>query len=91
MTASSWTVFFMLKPLTTVHTTILTDNDGVEDTVLISIAKAKIQTELGIDIDLVAKRLGVNDNYGGGWIMVEQNDFEATEKELELLPVNKTK
>lgn len=86
---TSWTVFFMLKPLTTINTTILTEENDVEDEILISIAKAKVQTELGIDIDSVAKRLGTNDNYGNGWIAVEMNDTEATNKELELLVVNK--
>ncbi|KJR69293.1 hypothetical protein [Bacillus velezensis] len=89
MNVDSWTVFFLLKPLTTIHTTLLTTNDGVEEEDIIKLAKAKIQTELGLDIDQVSKRLGTNDNFGEGWIIVEQNDNSATDKELELLPVNK--
>jgi len=88
MQATSWTVFFMLKPLTTIHTTILTKRDDLEKEELISLAKAKIQTELGINIEKAAERLDVNDNYGEGWVIVEQNDTSATEKELEVLPIN---
>lgn len=89
MKASSWTVFFFLRPLTTIHTTILTDLEDVEENILISLAKSKIQTELGLDIDLVAERLGKNENFGTGWIALEQNDITPTEYELEVLPINK--
>ncbi|MEC0390536.1 hypothetical protein [Bacillus subtilis] len=88
-TVASWTVFFLLKPLTTVHTTLLTNKEDVEEETIIKLAKAKIQTELGLDIDQVGKRLGTNDNFGEGWVIVEQNDNSATDKELELLPINK--
>ena len=88
MKASSWTVFFMLKPYTTINTTILIDKDDPEEELLIKLAKSKVQTELGIDIDKVAERLGKNDNFGEGWISVEMNDYEATEEELKVLPVN---
>jgi hypothetical protein len=88
MKATSWTVFFMFKPLTTIHTTILTESDDLDDGILIDIAKVKIKTELGINIDNLVKRLGENDNFGGGWIAVEQNDNSATEKELEVLAIH---
>lgn len=87
--ATSWTVFFLFRPFTTIHTTILADKDLVDDSELIEIAKAKIQTELGINIDKTAKRLGVNENFGEGWILVEQNDSVATEEELKVLPINR--
>ncbi len=42
-TVASWTVFFLLKPLTTVHTTLLTNKEDVEEETIIKLAKAKIQ------------------------------------------------
>lgn len=86
----SWTVFFMFKPLTTIHTTILTEDDDLAEEILINIAKAKVLTEMGINIDDLVKRLGENGNFGSGWIAVEQNDTGATDKELEVLAIHKT-
>lgn len=90
-TVTSWTVFFKLKPLTTIYTTVLVDKDNPEEEVLIMLAKAKIQSELGINIDDIAEGLGINDDFGDGWILVEMNDYTATDRELKLLPVNKIK
>jgi hypothetical protein len=91
MKASSWTVFFMFKPLTTIYTTILTEEDDVDDEVLISLAKQKIINESGIDIDDLAEVMGRNDNFGEDWVNVEQNDIEATEEELAVLKIYKTR
>lgn len=87
MNVSSWTVFFLFQPLTTVHTTILTKRDDVEETELISLAKEKINQELGINIDELAEKIGVNDNFQDNWIIVEFNDSSATPKEIENLKV----
>lgn len=89
MRVTSWTVFFMFKPFTTIHTTLLTEEDDVSDETLIQFAKEKIQNEIGVNIDKIAERIGVNDNFGNGWITVEMNDTSATEKELEVLKVIK--
>jgi hypothetical protein len=90
MKATSWTVFFMLRPLTTIHTTLLTEEDDLKDEILINLAKDKINRETGISIDKLAYQLGKNDNFGEGWITVEQNDTSASEKELEVLEIHKT-
>jgi hypothetical protein len=91
MKINSWTVFFMFRPYTTIHTTVLTDSNDVEESVLIELAKRKIKLELGIDVDEVASRLGENNNFGSGWITVEDN-LEATEQErLSIQFVHSTK
>lgn len=88
MEAASWTVFFMFKPLTTIHTTLLTDRDDVEEETLIQLAKEKINTEAGLTVDDLAERIGKNNNFGKGWITVEMNDTSATDLELEVLKIH---
>lgn len=89
MKATSWTVFFLFKPLTTINTTLLTEEDDLDDAEIIDLAKVKIYQETKIRVDKLAEQLGVNDNFGEGWIIVEQNDTSATEKELEVLTIYK--
>lgn len=88
MNATSWTVFFMFKPYTTIHTTLLTKESDVPENTLIELAKQKITEEIGVDINEIERKLGVNDNFGKGWIIVEMNDFSATAKELEVLKIH---
>ena len=90
-TISSWTVFFLFEPMTTVYTTVLTERDDVPDEELIDLAANKLKEELGVDVFAVAKRIGINRSTAdsGDWIIVEHNDTSATDQELEVLKVNK--
>ncbi|ALA07279.1 hypothetical protein SECTIM467_155 [Brevibacillus phage SecTim467] len=84
MKANSWTVFFMLKPYTTLHTTVLTSSVNIDENIIIKLAKEKIEEEIGLDVFELAEKLGKNENFGTGWIAVEDNQ-EATEKEIEAI------
>lgn len=88
MKACSWTVFFLFKPLTSINTTILTAHDDVDEERIVHLAKEKIKDELNISIDALAASLGINDNFGEGWIIVEMNDTSPTDKELEVLKIH---
>lgn len=79
--ANSWTVFFMYKPFTSIHTTLLTKSDDVEHDILIKLAVEKIKEQTGIDVYELRNKLGENDNFGTGWLMVEDN-AGATDEEL---------
>lgn len=81
---NSWTVFFMFKPYTTIHTTILVSNETIEQSEAIKLAALKIKEEMNIDVYEFAEKLGKNDNFGDGWIAVEENG-EATDVELEVI------
>jgi len=86
---SSWTVFFLFEPITTVYTTVLTERDDVPDEELVNLASTKIKAELGIDVFTVATLLGKNRmTDSGDWIIVEHNDTSATDQELAVLKVN---
>lgn len=84
---NSYTIFFLFKPFTSIHTTILTkDNDYDEnDPRLIKLGYHKILQETGIDVYELYSKIGGNDNFGKGWIIVEDN-LEATEEELQNIP-----
>ncbi len=82
---NSWTVFFMFKSFTTIHTTFITEEEfNYKDERLVEIARQKIIDEIGLDVYELVEKLGKNDNYGSGWISVESNE-EATELEIEIL------
>jgi hypothetical protein len=78
---NSWTIFFMFKSFTTLYTTVLTKGNEYNEEFLIQLAKEKIIKEIGIDPYNLADILGKNDNFGKGWILVEDN-LSATEEEL---------
>jgi hypothetical protein len=89
-TISSWTVFFLFEPITTVYTTILTERDDVPDGEIVMLAAMKIKDELGIDVYALVEKLGRNRmTDSGNWIIVEHNDTSATDQELAVLKVNK--
>lgn len=82
---NSWTVFFMFKPFTTIHTTFITEEEfNYKDERLVEIARQKIIDEMNIDVYGLAEKLGKNDNFGSGWISVEDNQ-DASERELKIL------
>lgn len=84
---NSWTVFFMYKPHTTIYTTLLIVDDlDLTEEEIINLAKIKIATETGIDLDKLREKLGDNKIFGQDWINVEDN-MTATEEELEVLDV----
>ncbi|AMB18797.1 hypothetical protein BH780_gp214 [Bacillus phage Eldridge] len=87
---SSWTVFFLFEPITTVYTTLLTERDDVPDEELIMLAAMKLEEELDIDVYALAEKLGKNRmTDSGDWIVIEHNDTSATDQELAVLKVNK--
>lgn len=82
MRINSWTVFFLFKPFTSIHTTLLTKSDSADEEVLIKLAYDKIKAETGVDVYAIHNKIGGNDNFGTGWIIVEDN-LEATKEEVE--------
>lgn len=67
-------VYFMLKNKTEMNTEVIhnVSNSNME---VIKQAKEKLLAELGIDIDQLSKRVGINKESNGDWIIVDFVDY----------------